>query len=196
MKTPLHTPLRIGQPGDITLLLEPVDPTEIEAMQQHQIVLQKLYGGQLMEPVHLTCQRFALTNPQQSPALVAMLTAFAGQYKPFTLQAQGLLPFYSQYRQVHLLKWEVILDPQLVSFSAQLEQLLETPWISKLYSPGWVSTLVTALVDINPEPSKSPGQLPGLPHPLFTPGILTISKLLEPSEFEIMEKIPLWKSSP
>jgi len=194
MKTPLLTPLRIGQPGDITLLLEPVDPAEIEAMRKHQSALRKLYGGQLMEPVHLTCQRFILTDEKRYPALVTMLKALIEKYEPFTLQAQGLLPFYSEYRQVHLLKWEVFLDPRLVSFSAQLEHLLETPWITSLYTPGWISTLVTALVDINPEPAQPLEGLPSFPHPLFTPGILTISKLQRPSEFEIMDQIPLWTS--
>ena len=194
MKTPLLTPLRIGQPGDITLLLEPVDPDEIECMRKHQSALQKLYGGQLMEPVHLTCQQFILTDENRYPALVEMLKALVETYEPFTLQAQGLLPFYSEYRQVHLLKWEVPLDPRLVSFSARLEHLLETPWITSLYTPGWVSTLITALVDINPEPAQRFEGQPSFPHPLYTPGILTISKLQRPSEFEVMDKITLWKS--
>ncbi|MCU0486771.1 MAG: hypothetical protein MUC85_11760 [Anaerolineales bacterium] len=194
MQTPLRTPLRIGQPGDITLLLEPVDPVEIKDMRKHQFALQEHYGGELMEPVHLTCQRFTLNDEQYYPWLLETLTAFAAQYEPFTLQAQGLLPFYSEYRQVSLLKWEVVLDPRLESFSARLEHILMQPWITSLYTPGWVSTLVTALVNINPETTQPLERLSSFPHPLFMPGILTISKLQRPSEFEIMDKLPLWTS--
>ena len=195
MQTPFRTPLRIGQPGDLTLLLEPSDPAEIDTLRQYQIALQSLYGGKLMEPVHLTCQRFTLTDEQQYPRLVEILTAFASHSETFTLQAQGLLPFYSEYRQAYLLKWEIVLDPRLKSCSARLERVLKTPWITSLYTPGWVSTLVTALEDIHTEPSPGKVDLPSYPYPLFTPGILTISKLHEPSNFEILDKIPLWRSS-
>lgn len=194
MKTPLLTPVRIGQPGDITLLLEPVDPAEIERLQQYQLTLQKLYGGRLMKPVHLTCQRFVLTDEQHYPALVELLKNLGGQFQPSTLQANGVQPFYSRFRQENILKWEIIPDSFVESFSARLEQLLQTPWTASMYSPGWVSTLVTALEGNNPEPSQPPEELIKFPHPLFTPGTLTLSKLLGPTEFEIMDKIPLWKS--
>jgi hypothetical protein len=194
MKTPLLTPVRIGQPGDVTLLLEPADPAEVERLQQYQIALQKLYGGRLMEPVHLTCQRFVLTDEQRYPALVEMLKDLGRQFNPPTLQANGVQPFYSRFRQENILKWEIVLDPFVESFSARLEQLLQTPWTASMYSPGWVSTLVTALVANNSEPSQPLEGSIKFPHPLFTPGILTLSKLLGPTEFEIMDKIHLWKS--
>jgi hypothetical protein len=194
MQTPFFTPLRPGQPGDICLLLEPTDQGEIHALRQQQITLQNLYGGRLMEPVHLTCQRFVLNDQQRYPDLINMLVEFTAQYQPFSFQVQGLIPLYSPYRQMNILKWEIIPESRLKRFSARLEQLLQNPWTTSLYTPGWVSTLVTALVEIDGSRSISAERLPSFPHPLFTPSLLTVSKINGPSEFEILDKIPLCKA--
>jgi hypothetical protein len=194
MRTPALSLIRGGQPGDICLLLETDNPAETAALRQHQASLKSIFGGQEMVPVHLTCQRFILADPSYYPILFEKLKNLANGFQSFTLHAQGLVPLYSPYRKTNLLKWETVPDPLLVDFSARLEKLLDNTWSTSLYSPGSVSTWVTALVNINPEPLQDLEQLPSFPHPLFTPRILTVSKLLGPSEFEIMDRIPLWKS--
>jgi len=193
MLTPLRTPLRPGQAGDICILLEPADPTEIHALRQHQNALQQLFGGQISDPVHITCQRFQLTDPYKYSDLLDQLRYLAVDYQPFQISAQGLVPLFSSYRQMLLLKWEIPLEPWLVTVSTRLEQILVKLAINSLYPPGWVSTLVTALIDINPDSTQPPELFPDFPHPLFTPTILTLSKLHGPSEFEIMDRIELWK---
>jgi hypothetical protein len=194
MRTPSLTFLRGGQPGDICLLLETDIPAEIAALRQNQASLKRIFGGQEMELVHLTCQRFILADSSYYPIFFEKLKHLASGFQSFTLHAQGLVPLYSPYRKTNILKWEAIIDPLLVDFSAQLEKLLDNTWSTSLYSPGSISTWVTALVNVNPEPLQDLEQLPSFPHPLFTPRLLTVSKLLGPSEFEIMDRIPLWKS--
>lgn len=194
MQTPTLTLVRGGQPGDICLLLESDIPAEIESLRQHQASLKNIFGGQEMVPVHLTCQRFILADPSYYPNLSENLKILASGFKSFTLYAQGLVPLYSQYRKTNILKWETILDPLLVDFSVNLEKLLDNTWSTSLYTAGSVSTWVTALVNINSEPPKNLEQLAVFPYPLFTPRVLTVSKLIGPSKFEIMDRIPLWKS--
>ncbi len=194
METPTLTLIRGGQPGDICLLLETNIPEEIAALRKHQDNLKSIFGGQEMIPVHLTCQRFVLAKPSYYPSLYEMLKDLASGFQPFSLHAQGLVPLYSPYRKINILKWETIIDPLLVDFSAKLEKLLDNTWSTSMYTAGSVSTWVTALVNINPATPKNLERLTDFPYPLFTPRILTVSKLLGPSEFEIMDRIPLWKS--
>jgi len=194
MQTPTLTLIRGGQPGDICLLLESDIPAEIVALRQHQESLRSIFGGQAMVPVHLTCQRFILADPSYYSCLLDKLKNLVNDFRSFTLYAQGLVPLYSQYRKINILKWDTIFDPLLVDFSANLEKLLDNTWSKSMYTSGSVSTWVTALVNINSEIPKNLEQLSDFPYPLFTPRILTLSKLLGPSKFEIMDKIPLWKS--
>ena len=188
MASPVPASIKPARPGDICILLEPNDAAEVNALRQRQLELQQHYGGQVMEPVHVTCQRFVLANPEQYPALVAQLSSLAASYQHFEVSAQGLVPLYSNYRQVHILKWEILREARLVSFSAQLERILEITGITSLYPPGWVSTLVTALEDISALALGEPCLFEE-PYKLFTPRILTLSKIHGPSEFEILEQI-------
>ena len=190
MASPVPASIKPARPGDICILLEPGDPAEINALLQRQLELQQHYGGQVMEPVHVTCQRFVLANPEQYPALVAQLSSLAASYQHFEVSAQGLVPLYSDYRQVHILKWEILREAGLVSFSAQLEHVLEAIGFTSLYPPGWVSKLVTALEDIS-APDRDEPRLFEEPYKLFTPRILTLSRIHGPSEFEILDQIRL-----
>lgn len=186
----IHRHLRIAQPGDLCILLEPCDPGEIAALQQHQMELQRVYGGQVMEPVHLTSQRFTLEHPQQYQALLDELGRLAERWQAFTVSASGLLPFHSEYRRAHIIKWKILPPDEMMNFSSQLEQILTNIGGTSLYPPGWVSTLVTALTGIDPAcTSEEPDLL--YPQPLFTPGILTVSRIHSPTEFEILEQIPI-----
>jgi len=186
-----HQPLRTAQPGDLCILLEPGDPDEITALRQHQLALQRRYGGEVMNPVHITPQRFTLAHPQQQyQALLDQLEALAAHWQPFKISAGGLLPFHSDYRQAHIIKWKVLPPDEMVSFSSQLEHILTTIGGTSLYPPGWVSVLVTALTGIDPGTAQDEPDL-SFPQPLFTPSLLTLSKIHGPTEFEVLEQIPL-----
>lgn len=188
-------PLRAAQPGDICILLEPNDPDEIAALQQHQLALQHRYGGRVMNPVHVTSQRFTITHPQQIQALLDQLAGLAAQWQPFQISANGLLPLNSEYHQARIIKWKIAPPDALVRFSAHLERVLAAIGGDSLYPPGWVSDLVTALTGIDPAASPEEHDL-HLTQPLFTPNILALSRINGPTEFEVLEKIPLWTSSP
>ena len=183
-------PLRIAQPGDLCILLEPGDPEEITALQQHQLALQRCYGGQVMEPVHITCQRFTLTNLQQFEALRDELNHLAARWQPSKISASGLLSLHSEYRRADIIKWKILLTDELASISSQFERILAAIGSTSLYPPGWVSTQVTALTGIDPGVSQDETDL-HFPQPLFTPSILTLSRIYGPKEFEILEQISL-----
>jgi hypothetical protein len=186
----MPSPLRTARPGDLCILLEPANLDEVAALQQHQLILQRHYGGQIMEPVHITLQRFNLTHPQQYQALLDELESLRADWRPFKISAQGLFQLHSDYRQADVIKWKILPPEELALFSAQIEHILADIGGASLYPPGWVSTLVTALTGIAPASSPEEPDL-HYPQPLFTPGILKVSRIHSPTEFEILEQIPL-----
>ncbi len=143
-----------------------------------------------MEPVHLTCQRFELSDAQL-PALLKQLRLLAASLAPFALAANALLTTYSPYRALHVLKWEVAVTPELRCFSDTLERLLKMLAITSLYGSGFQSTWVTALESIRPIADPSMLMQPTFPHQLFVGREIEVSRIEGPFEFETLARIEL-----
>ncbi len=195
-------------PGDICILLESDDPAEINAMQQRQSDLQQIYDGRAVLPVHQTCQRLEVDSSQALDGLVERLHAFC-QRVPVslsTLTAAALTPLYSNYRQGYILKWdtqdtqELATDEHQRRFAAALEHAIQGEGVTMLYPAGWVSTLITALEGIFTPEQEEP-RLLEQPYPLFTPRLLSVSRLIQKPGgstskkttigYQLLAKIPL-----
>ncbi len=54
--------LQPTQAGDVCLLLEPLEDTEITRLQRYIKDLQTQFGGRSAHNIHITCQRFSMTG--------------------------------------------------------------------------------------------------------------------------------------
>jgi len=199
---------RPSVPGDICILLESDDPAEIDAVQQRQAGLQQVYAGNAVLPVHQTCQRLEVRSSQALEGLIKRLHAFCERVPVSlpTLTAAALTPLYSGYRQGYILKWdtqdikELATDEHQRRFAAALEQAIQGEGITMLYPAGWVSTLITALEGISP-PEQDEPRLLDQTYPLFTPRLLSVSRLVQKPVgnasiktaigYQLLAKIPL-----
>src|SRR5713101_7094128 len=103
---------RSAQPGDICVLLRPV-VFENKVIRRHQAALQAIFGGQVTEDLHLTCQRFEVASPETLSALTADLQSVAKATPPIPLMATHVVPFYSRFRKGHLLKIGITVTAEL-----------------------------------------------------------------------------------
>ena len=172
--------------GDICVLLEPTKEEEILHLRQRQMSLQSLFGGILIENVHLTCERFACQDNDLIQSFGQNLTRALAIVEPFPFTTLSLQTLYSPLRQTNILKWSVPVTENLQRFVAIVEQTLLATGIPPLYPSGFVSSLVAALRGV---PELSPDELSNynvFPHHLFTAGKVALSRISGLNEFEIL----------
>jgi hypothetical protein len=182
--------VRPAQIGDICVLLEPTDAHEIKRLRLRQVALQARFGGQPIQHVHLSCQRFACQDEGLLEAFVQNLTRILTDLEPFPLTAIALKPHYTSIRQTNILKWEIRVTQDLANFVASVEQALLAAGIAPLFRSGFVSSLVSALKDI-PEPGLEDLAVEVFPHHLFTAGQVVLSRIQGPNAFEILVELGL-----
>jgi hypothetical protein len=174
-------------------LFEPTRENEIRRLRQRQLGLQAHYGGQPIEHVHLTCERFLCPDKTKIPDLVQRLAHDLAQVEPFTLTACALETLYVPMLQCHILKWEIEISQELGHMVQLLRALLSETGMSLLYAPEFVSSLVSALKDLS---QRIPDRLDcDMPYPLFTVNRVLLSEILAPNEFKIMAAIDLPRRS-
>lgn len=195
---------RPALPGDYCILLAPAQDNHLARLRKHQMDLQMMLGGRLPEPTHLTCNRFEAAvdhlidtgHPEQAEPRVlgrlrGELANRLANTKPFTLKPLAYLPQYSPLRFVHILKWQVESDENLRRMHRLIEDALDAARCLSLYPKGWVSTLVTALEDIqqiklNPQAVSVP-----LCDPLFTVGEVLITHIRAKDDFKVVARLPI-----
>jgi hypothetical protein len=186
---------RPAELGDVCVLLEPTYQDEITWLHEQQTSLQSRFRGRLVKNVHLTCQRFRPNHGNSIESLVEGLEHAVVTIEPFPLTALSLQTLYVPVLRTNTLKWEIRMTGDLRRFVTLVEQTLVSSDIVPLYNSGFVSSLVAALKDV-PEPSSdSLSNYPALPHHLFTAGQMALSRIVGPTEFEILASIPLARSS-
>ncbi|MFH1634829.1 MAG: hypothetical protein ABIG63_12605, partial [Chloroflexota bacterium] len=92
---------RLAQPGDIFVLLVPV-AQELQLLRKKQAELQAQCGGQIVDHVHITCQRFTPPWMQFAATCVATLTKEIRAFAPFPVFSDGLVQFRAPYWQTHV----------------------------------------------------------------------------------------------
>ncbi|MFQ5856772.1 MAG: hypothetical protein ACE5LU_14150 [Anaerolineae bacterium] len=172
--------------GDICVLLEPTQKEEIKLLRQRQTPLQSLFGGILIEDVHLTCQRFACQDKHLMQGFVQNLTRALAIVEPFPFTALSLKMLYSPLRQTNILKWHVQVTENLQRFVAIVEHTLLATDITPLYPSGFVSSLVAALRGVPELNSNNLSDHNVFPHHLFAADKVVLSKINGLNEFETL----------
>lgn len=186
---------RLSQAGDICVLIESDDQGETQTLRQRQQELIARYGGRIVEPVHLTCQRLEAKNARSITRLGQRVAKGLADFEPFPLTAFALMPLYSEFRQIYILKWAIHRTAALERLSTIVENAVNADGTASLYPAGWVSLLVTALEDIRPLAVTDHTEQLLAPYPLFTPGVVSISLLKGSNgsafEFELLERFAI-----
>jgi hypothetical protein len=184
--------IRPTRTGDICVLLEPSNQTELKQLRQYQNALQARFGGQPAEVIHLTCQRFEIQREDQLNGLVENLLKSRNEVKPFPISAVSLSALHEEYRDTNILKWCVQVMDDLMRFLAFIENGLLTSGILPLQKSWFVPTLVTALVGIYDLNIESKIEELKFPQYLYYASQFQLSKICAPSEFEILATIQLF----
>jgi hypothetical protein len=180
---------QLAEPGDVCILLEP-HADEFGPLLERQLALQEVIGGDVVQPVHLTCQRIKVESPALGD-LQRALRRLAAKTRPFALTAVAFRSVYSPYRQAHFLKWEVFVHPALRSFSERLQRLLDACGLTSLYGRDWTSSWVSALEGIrNGHNLTAIWQAP-MPEHLFMARRIEVSRILGPTTYETIDLIEL-----
>ena len=185
----MQTSPRMAVPGDICVLAEPAQSEAIQ-IRQKQEILQSLFGGQLHERVHLTCQRFELSDDSVLPQVIQCLRTQLATVRPFSLAAISLVKWDARFWQTKLLRWRIEVTEETQHLCIKIEAGLEAMDIVphfRSFSP----TLVTALEDIsNVNLERGLKEIP-FPQHLFTVHQTVLSRILGQRQFEILETMPL-----
>jgi hypothetical protein len=184
--------IRTAQPGDVFVLLEP-NIEEANEVRRRQMELQAALGGRISEPLHLTCQRFEVTDERRFDHVLETLKSTLQELPAFALTANGYIPLFSRFRQTYILKWYVQETPALRHLGALLESTLITaraiPYFR--YSAGWIATLITALEGLPDLPDDHRLSRNDFPFHLFTARHVLVTRLRSGREFETIMRFPL-----
>ena len=187
----MQTHLRPAKPGDLCLLVAP-DDDGLSSLRQRQFYLQRLFGGQPYEFVHLTCQRFVAPD-ESLPELQQQLRAQLPSVAPFSIIATSLVNWKSVYTQAQELRWGIALSRDVRNFASVIENILHASGAMPLYVSGWHPTLVTALVGID-YISRDPNIIADVSFPfsLFSARRVLISRITDVvGEYETVDSILL-----
>lgn len=121
--------LHEAQTGDLCLLLAPTY-SQSPVIRIQLADLQRQFGGEIVAPLHVTCQRFRASDTQLA-ALKPRLEAFAKTAEPIHVCGERLEPFYSTFRAQEILKCHLEPNPTLDHFRAALAQRLEAVGIAQ-----------------------------------------------------------------
>lgn len=154
-------------------------------------------GGRATDPIHLTCNRFVAESAAEIDRVVAALKTRLADLQSFPMIGLSYFPQFSPLRHINILKWRVQPDENLRLIHLDIELALKDARLTSQYPPGWVSSLVTALEDI--QPAEVAGGYPAgnnivsipTPSPLFNVGEVLITYIQSRTEFRKIAHVPL-----
>jgi hypothetical protein len=182
--------IRPARIGDLCLLLEPVREEEIHQLQQHQVMLQSLYGGIPIEKIHLTFHRFTCRDELARGLITSLENGFR-RTPPIAIQAIGIETLYIPALQTSVLKWRIEVAKALENFVAIAERGIVAQGIQSLYVTGFVSSLVTALRGVAKLEKDDYDRYDALPYHLFTGEKVILSRIEGVNRFETLATIYL-----
>jgi len=195
---------RPAQVGDICILLLP-DDDETTRLNEHQRFLVSHFGGQIHQNVHLTVQRFAPpTHSNLQPhsaslrgqaSLISSLAEKLVVTPPLSFTALSSFAIYSNFKNSHIVKWEIAATDELRRYVALTNRALDDVGMSlaERYADDWISTWVTAVDSVTN--TEITGEQIGVtyPHHLFTARRIWFSEIKGANEFEVLAKAWLKK---
>jgi hypothetical protein len=182
---------RKAQPGDHFVLLIPT-AQELHHLRQWQSELQAQYGGQSVDFLHVTCQRFTPKKNQSEGACIKNIKLFLEKTRIFSLYTDKVIHFYAPYWDKMVLRWRVQDTGEFIKFRTNL-----TAFLSKNSCDSHFERIRSAsctILNLNEEINSnllSPELFPSVP--LFTVRSLLISKLNTERSFETLETINLYE---
>lgn len=183
-------PVETAKPGDVCVLLEP-SSNEHAAIKRQQQSLQSIFGGRIHRRIHLTCQRFSLTNDQLVPLLITRFQEGLKMIHPFPLIATSLVSFYAEFWQSHLLRWKIHTSRELHAARIAIEKVLISTNLTPHYPSNWNPTLVTALEEITILDIKNELEKFDFPYPLFNAYQVVLSRINGINDFDILGEVYL-----
>ena len=180
---------QIAKPGDIFLLLVPTGKDLINLRQKNKELLQ-LYGGQLVEPIHITVERFSPAEGQFPSECIHKIQHKLQGIQPFQLYADALIQFFAPYWQSPVLRWRVKKSTEWENFRNLL--------VSTLRAAGCPSHFIrrrhASCTILKLEKKIAlPDHASKVSQPLFTLREIWISQLTINQEFKILEKMEIGK---
>jgi len=178
---------RAAQPGDIFLLLIPPSKDK-ERLSCEQLDFQAQFGGQPVEPIHVTVERFSPDNQQLPQECVANLRENLSEMKSFPIMGDAIIQFFAPYWQSYVLRWRVQKTPEWIKFRDQIKSMLEhidcpSHFDRRRHATCTILKLGNKVILPTPPPIIS--------MPLFKVQDLRISTLREDGNFEVLEKLKL-----
>lgn len=184
---PMPEAPRIAQPGDIFILLVPTTDDLAQLRQKHAD-LQAQFGGQLVEPIHITAERFSPENGHDPQDCIAPIRRNLSGIQPFPIEADGLIQFFAPYWQSQVLRWRVAETRIWNDFRDTLEDVLCDIGCPSHFIRRRYATCTILKLEGEIDPSALP-QVDAMP--LFWVRELWISLLKADGQFEIVEKLIL-----
>ena len=180
---------RTAQSGDIFLLLVP-PAQELHQLRQWQHEFSERYGGQPVEFIHITCQRFSQDADRLEIPCIEHITNDLQNTRSFKISTDRLIQFYAPYWQKYVLRWRVQETELFSQFRDRLNTILNKTNCQSHFDRQRHATCtflnLGEKIDLEFNPPKI-----SLPTILFTAKFLWVSKLQDNDNFEIVEKITL-----
>jgi len=180
---------RVAQTGDIFILLVPTGP-DLRRLKEWQVDLQSQFGGQIVDFMHITCQRFSPNEDHFEDICITNLVRAFEDTENFPVTTDKIIQFHAPYWRKFVIRWRVQETPQYQGFRNLMESIL-----LKINCPSHFSRLrhasCTALnLETKVDIPDSIQQLQ-FPRSLFTARELQVSKLHSDNQFEILATINL-----
>jgi hypothetical protein len=183
----------VARPGDLFVLLLP-DEGEVGVVRARQEALRERYGGRPHEPVHLTCQRFALPDGDDLAAVVGRLRRDLAGLRPCPIQAEALVAYRSPFWKTRLLRWSIAPTAELLALKETLQTVLADlrleshyPWLREASAVAHV----TALEGIDERELAAAELAEGLPRRLYVGRRVVVSRLRGGRGFDRLDSFTL-----
>jgi hypothetical protein len=181
---------RIAQPGDIFILLIPAGP-ELDQLRRAQAALQSQYGGKLIDPIHITVERFSPGDGYCTQDCIPPIKKDLRGVQPFPIYTDALIQFFAPYWQSQVLRWRVADAPIWNDFRDLLESTLSEIGCPSHFVRRRHATCTILKLDGEID---LPSGAQEFSMPLFTARQVLFSMLKEDGLFEIIDHIELGDS--
>jgi hypothetical protein len=170
-------------PGDICLLLVPTK-RETAVLHARQVKLHALFGGEIVDEMHITCQRFNFPKTVDQPWALRHLQEKIASEKSFMVTSGNYIHFFSPFWGFYALRWHVLEDATWLNFRSKLESCLLEIGLSPHYPPEKHATCTALNLGHEINPNELAKDI--FPIPLFRARKMVISRIIQRAEFEIL----------